>query len=309
MSQEFEHEPVMVNEVLEGLAIKQDGVYVDATFGRGGHVRAILQHLGPKGRIFALDKDPEALKAVKLLADKRVVAKQGSFTMLQQWMAELDLTGKVQGILLDLGVSSPQLDDAARGFSFLREGPLDMRMDPSQRLDAATWVNTASQEEIVKVLFEYGEERFSRRIAAAIVSARAEAPIETTTQLAKIATDANPKWEKHKNPATRTFQAIRIFINNELEELKICLEQCLEVLAIGGRLAVISFHSLEDRIVKRFIQKQVTGGNFPAELPITAKELNIRLKRVGGAIRAKEEEITSNVRARSATLRIVEKLS
>ena len=309
MKQEFEHEPVLVTEVLEGLAIKQDGVYVDATFGRGGHVRAILQHLGPKGRIFALDKDPEALKSVELLADERVVAKQGSFTMLQQWMAELDLTGKVQGILLDLGVSSPQLDDATRGFSFLREGPLDMRMDPSQQLDAATWVNTAPEEEIVKVLKEYGEERFSRRIAAAIVSARAAAPIETTTQLAEIAAKANPKWEKYKHPATRTFQAIRIFINNELEELKTCLEQCLEVLAIGGRLAVISFHSLEDRIVKRFIQKQVTGGDFPAELPLTTQQLNIRLKRIGGAIKATDEEVRSNVRARSATLRLVEKLS
>ncbi len=309
MKQEFEHEPVMVQEVLEGLAIKQDGVYVDATFGRGGHVRAILQHLGPKGRIFTLDKDPEALKAVELLADERVVAKQGSFTMLQQWMSELGLTGKVQGILLDLGVSSPQLDDAARGFSFLREGPLDMRMDPSQPLDAATWINKAAEEDIANVLYEYGEERFSRRIAAAIVRARAEAPIETTTQLAKIATDANPRWEKHKHPATRTFQGIRIFINNELEELKICLEQCLEVLAIGGRLAAISFHSLEDRIVKRFIKKQVTGGDLPAELPLTTQQLNICFKRIGGAIKATAEEVKSNVRARSATLRIVEKLS
>jgi 16S rRNA (cytosine1402-N4)-methyltransferase len=310
MKYELVHKPILVAEVITGLAIKEDGVYVDATFGRGGHVREILRHLGPKGRLFALDKDPAAVTAAKMIQDDRLSIKQGSFTLLQSWMQELGVSGEVDGIVMDLGVASPQLDDPKRGFSFLRAGPLDMRMDPTQGTDAARWINSAPEEEIATVLKVYGEERFHRRIAAAIVQARTLAPINTTKQLADIAAKANPKWEKYKHPATRTFQAIRIFINNELEELKVCLEQCLEVLAVGGRLAVISFHSLEDRIVKRFMQKHIQGGEFPAEIPLKQEQLAIRFKRIGGAaIKATSAEIASNIRARSAVLRIVEKIA
>lgn len=309
MKFKLRHEPVLVTEVIKGLAIKEEGVYVDATFGRGGHVREILRYLGSKGRLFTLDKDPEAVIAAGTLNDKRIAVKPGSFTLMQSWMEQLGLSGEVDGILLDLGVSSPQIDDPVRGFSFLREGPLDMRMDPSTGTSAADWINSAPEEEIAKVLKEYGEERFAKRIARAIVQARVDSPINTTKQLADIAAKANPNWEQHKHPATRTFQAIRIFINNELEELKVCLEQCLAVLAIGGRLVVISFHSLEDRIVKRFIQKHVKGGDFPAELPIKQEQLAVRLKNIGKAIKAGKTEIVSNVRSRSAVLRVVEKIA
>ena len=304
----LEHKPVLLSEVIEQLTIKEDGVYVDATFGRGGHVREILRHLGPKGLMFALDKDSEAIKAAKSIKDKRLRVKQGSFTTLLKWMEELDLVGKVNGVLFDLGVSSPQLEKPERGFSFLREGPLDMRMDPTCGQDAASWINSASYEEVAEVLKTYGEERFHKRIARAIVQAREITPIKTTTQLADIAARANPKWEKHKHPATRTFQAIRIFINNELQELRDCLTQCLEVLGVGGRLLVISFHSLEDRIVKQFIQEQLSGGGLPSELPIKEEQLTVRLKRVGKAIKPKEQEIAANPRARSAKLRVMEKI-
>jgi 16S rRNA (cytosine1402-N4)-methyltransferase len=301
------HKPVLLSEVIEQLMIKEDGVYVDATFGRGGHVQGILRHLGPKGLIYTLDKDPEAIKAAKLIKDKRLRVKQGSFTTLLKWIKELDLVGKVNGILLDLGVSSPQLEKPERGFSFLREGPLDMRMDPTHGQDAASWVNRASYEEIAEVLKTYGEERFYKKIARAIMQAREVAPIKTTTQLADIVAKANPKWEKYKHPATRTFQAIRIFINNELQELRDCLMQCLEILSVGGRLLVISFHSLEDRIVKQFIQEQLSGG-LPSELPIKKEQLAVRLKRINGAIKPKEQEVSANPRARSAKLRVVEKI-
>jgi 16S rRNA (cytosine1402-N4)-methyltransferase len=302
------HKPVLLKEVIEKLAIKEDGVYVDATFGRGGHTKEILRCLGPKGRVYALDKDPEAIAAAKLIKDKRFKIRQGSFTKILEWMQELNLVGKVNGILLDLGVSSPQLEKPERGFSFLSEGPLDMRMDPSQGEDAASWINRASYEEIDNVLNTYGQERFHERIAKAIVHERGINPIKTTKQLSEVVSKANPKWEAHKHPATRTFQAIRIFINNELHELENCLRQGLEVLGIGGRLLVIDFHSLEDRIVKEFIYKQISGG-IPHDIPVTKDKIIVRIKPLGGAIKPTDEEIAENPRARSAKLRVMEKIS
>lgn len=301
------HKPVLLSEVIEQLMIKEDGIYVDATFGRGGHVREILHHLGPKGLILAMDKDPEAIKAAKLIKDKRLRVKQGSFTTLFKWVKELNLVGKVNGVLFDLGVSSPQLEEPERGFSFLKEGPLDMRMDPTCGQDAASWINKARYEEIAEVLRIYGEERFYKKITRAIIQAREITPIKTTTQLADIVARANPKWEKYKHPATRTFQAIRIFVNNELQELRDCLTQCLEILDIGGRLLVISFHSLEDGIVKQFIQEQLSGG-LPCKLPIKKEQLAVRLKRINGAIKPKRQEVDANPRARSAKLRVMERI-
>lgn len=302
------HIPVLLNEVIENLNIKTNGIYADLTFGRGGHTREILKRVGNDGKVFAIDKDPSAVESMKLLQDSRLNLKQGSFTMLHSWMKESNLIGRVDGILLDLGVSSPQLEDPERGFSFLRDGPLDMRMDPTTGISAAEWINSASQQEIAEVLKKYGEERYSNRIAKAIVETRVGIPITTTMQLAKIAAAANPRWEQHKHPATRTFQAIRIFINNELEELRICLKQCLDVLAIGGRLAVISFHSLEDRIVKQFMHRHIKGDQFPKKLPIRQDQMVVRLKAVGRAIKPSTTEVAANPRARSAVLRIAEKI-
>lgn len=305
------HQPVLLKEVIAGLALKTSGIYIDATFGRGGHSREILSRLDANGRLLVIDKDPEAIAVANrdFGGDKRVFVKQGSFTLLRTLANEYELTGKVNGILLDLGVSSPQLDDAERGFSFLRDGPLDMRMDNTQGLDAKTWINQANAQEIAHVLKEYGEERFAKRIANAIVNARKEQTISTTKQLADIVSQANPAWEKHKHPATRVFQAIRIFINEELNDLKTALLQCLDVLAPEGRLCVISFHSLEDRIVKQFLQKQSKGDDFPIDLPIMHQQLNPTLRVIGKAIKASVEEIRQNPRARSAVLRIGEKIS
>lgn len=304
------HQPVLLEEVITNLAIKPDGIYVDATFGRGGHAKKILEHLNDSGRLLVMDKDPEAIKVAQSLQlkDTRVSVKQGSFILLQSWITELNLHGKIDGILMDLGVSSPQLDNALRGFSFLKDGPLDMRMDTNQNLTAAKWINNASLEEMILVFREYGEEKFSQRIAKAIIKEREKSPIETTRRLAEIVKAANPKWEKYKHPATRVFQAIRIFINNELQDLTTCLAQCLDVLVSGGRLCVITFHSLEDRIVKRFIQEHIHGVNLPQGLPVKHEELQIRLKSIGKPIRADEEELKNNVRARSATLRVMEKI-
>ncbi len=306
-----EHQPVMLAEVLTHLAIKPDGIYIDATFGRGGHARAILQRLGPTGRLLAIDKDPDAILAAQqdpVFQDPRFVIEAGSYTQLASLATHHGMMGQVDGILLDLGVSSPQLDDPTRGFSFLREGPLDMRMNPQQGISAADWLNTAAEADIAKILFEYGEERFARRIAAAIVQQRQMQPITTTSRLAEIVAKANPRWEKHKHPATRSFQAIRIYINQELEELPIVLEQSLETLKIGGRLAVISFHSLEDRIVKRFMQKQIKGDELPPELPITSALTQPRAVRVTPPCKPSAAELVANPRARSAILRVVEKL-
>ncbi|MCL5261371.1 MAG: 16S rRNA (cytosine(1402)-N(4))-methyltransferase RsmH [Gammaproteobacteria bacterium] len=299
---------MLLAEVIENLAITPQGVYVDATFGRGGHTIEIIKRLNQSGKILIIDKDPEAIKAAEELADARIIIRKGTFAQLFNWVDELGLKNKINGILLDLGVSSPQLDTAERGFSFLHDGPLDMRMDTTQKLSAATWINHAPEAEIATVLKEYGEEKFSRRIARAIVAARKVAPILTTAKLAEIVSNANPRWEKTKHPATRTFQALRIFVNNELAELKACLEQCLEILAVGGRLLVITFHSLEDRIVKEFMRKAMRGGDFPDDLPVLHEKLQIRIKQIGRAIRASNEELKQNQRARSATLRVMEKI-
>ncbi|MEJ2141745.1 MAG: 16S rRNA (cytosine(1402)-N(4))-methyltransferase RsmH [Gammaproteobacteria bacterium] len=305
-----EHIPVLLNEAIAGLAIKPNGRYIDGTFGRGGHSRAILKQLGSEGRLLAMDKDPAAIEKAQtdFTSDERFVLRQGSFAMLEQRVKELGWMGQVDGILLDLGVSSPQLDTADRGFSFLHDGPLDMRMDPHQGISAADWLATAKEQEIIQVLKEYGEERFAKRIARAIVKTRDESPIRTTKQLAAIVAAANPKHEKGKDPATRSFQAIRIFINQELEDIKSCLSQVIDVLKPGGRLVVISFHSLEDRIIKRFIREQVKGDDFPPDLPVTHVQLNPKMKAIGKAVHASDEELKINPRARSAVMRIAERL-
>lgn len=294
---------------MTGLAIKPNGIYLDGTFGRGGHSRAILAQL-QAGRLIAMDKDPAAIAVAEQLmaSDERFSIEAGSFAGLKDVARRHSCLGKVDGILLDLGVSSPQLDEAERGFSFQQDGPLDMRMDPTSGRSAAAWLATASEQEIAGVLKEYGEERFAKRIAAAIVKARLEAPIDTTRRLAAIVAAANPKWEQGKDPATRSFQAIRIFINQELDDLTSCLDDVLEILAPGGRLVVISFHSLEDRIIKRFIREQARGDQYPPDLPITHVQLQVRMKAIGKALRAGADEVRQNPRARSAVMRIAEKL-
>lgn len=308
---ENEHQAVMVNEVLEGLNIQKQGIYIDATFGRGGHSKAILAKLNEEGRVFAMDKDPEAEQAAKDLSanDPRFVFKRGSFSGVYAYCEELGLVGKIAGILMDLGVSSPQLDKPSRGFSFRLDGPLDMRMDPSSGISAAEWLNTAEEAEISNVLKEYGEERFHKRMARAIINARSQSPITTTLQLAEIITKANPAWERHKNPATRSFQAIRIYINRELEDLTLGLEQALKVLLPEGRLVVISFHSLEDRIVKRFIQKNEEGNSVPHYLPLPTENFGKKCLRIGKKRKASEAELALNPRARSAILRVAEKIA
>jgi len=304
------HAPVLLQEVIHGLAIKPDGIYVDCTFGRGGHSSAILKELNQQGRLIAIDKDLEALAHANdhFSHDSRFQIAHGSFTGLSDIVKQFGLFGRVNGILMDLGVSSPQLDDPERGFSFMHSGPLDMRMDLTQELDAAGFVNEAEEAEMVSVFREYGEERFAGRIARAIVAARAIEPIRTTQALAAIVKEANPKWEKHKHPATRVFQAIRIYVNRELTDLTACLTQCLDVLAVGGRLAVISFHSLEDRIVKQFMRKQARGDQPPMGVPVKAIDVEPRFRCVGKAIQPQEAEIKRNVRSRSAVLRIGEKI-
>jgi len=304
-----EHQPVLLQEVIDGLDIQEDGYYIDGTFGRGGHSQEILKRLGKNGHLLALDKDDEAVLAAKKINDPRLTIRHASITELSRIAREQNKQGRVNGILLDLGVSSPQLDDASRGFSFLKDGPLDMRMNQQQSKDAAIWINQAKESEIAHVLWAYGEERFSRRIATAIVNTRQATPITRTLQLAEIASNAIPRREKHHHPATRTFQAVRIFINQELEELKQCLSQTLDVLAIGGRLCVITFHSLEDRIVKQFMKKQAQADDWPAKLPIKADQLKTPRLKIIGAKTSSQKEVTRNPRSRSARLRIGEKLS
>ncbi|MCF6280927.1 MAG: 16S rRNA (cytosine(1402)-N(4))-methyltransferase RsmH [Candidatus Polarisedimenticolaceae bacterium] len=304
------HKAVLLDEALAALAIQPAGIYIDGTFGRGGHSGAILQQLGPEGRLLAVDKDPEAIASAQqqFSADERFSIVRASFATLGEVASEAGISGKVDGLLLDLGVSSPQLDDAERGFSFSQDGPLDMRMDPDSGQSAERWLAHAEADEIAKVLKEYGEERFAKRIARAIVAAREEQVITTTGRLADIVSKANPAWERGKHPATRSFQAIRIFINRELDDLLICLDQVLPMLAIGGRLAVISFHSLEDRIVKRFIRDLARGDRFPPGVPVTHDQIKPRMKMIGKAIRSGQQELAENVRARSATLRVAERL-
>jgi 16S rRNA (cytosine1402-N4)-methyltransferase len=307
----YVHTPVLLDEVLEWLNIHEGGVYIDCTFGRGGHDQAILQRLGPNGRLLAMDRDPAAVAAARSLEeeDRRFSIQQGSFTMIEQLANKEGVTGKVDGVLFDLGVSSPQLADPKRGFSFSHEGPLDMRMDIESGMSAAEWLGKAPHEAIADVLWRYGEERFSRRIARAIVEARGLAPIETTKALAEIISRAKPVWEKDIHPATRSFQAIRIFINRELEELAAALPQAVRVLALGGRLLVISFHSLEDRIVKRFMRTEARGEAYPRGVPAPLMEAHHRLKLVGRAIRPSEMEVSLNPRARSAVLRVAERVA
>jgi 16S rRNA (cytosine1402-N4)-methyltransferase len=295
--------------VLAALEIRPGGRYVDATFGRGGHAGEIVKQLGDDGRLLAIDQDPEAVAAAqeKYSGDTRVTIKRGPFSMLGRYVQEADWAGRVDGILLDLGVSSPQLDDAARGFSFRSSGPLDMRMDPARGESAADWLARAGVDEIKRVLRDYGEERFAGRIARTIVNTRTESPISTTDQLASLCAKAVPTREPGKDPATRTFQAIRIFINRELEELEAVLPQTIDALRPGGRLAVISFHSLEDRIVKRFMQREARGDAFPPDLPIPASALTPHLRLLGKAQRPAEDETRRNPRARSAVLRVAER--
>jgi 16S rRNA (cytosine1402-N4)-methyltransferase len=311
MQKKEPHQPVLLAEVIKYLAIDRDGIYIDATFGRGGHARQILQSLGDKGRLIAIDKDPAAVAYARQQwgHDRRFKIYQGSFKQIKAIAKIENVIAKVSGLLLDLGVSSPQLDQPERGFSFLRDGPLDMRMDPSVGISAAEWLVSATEKEIAQVLKDYGEERYAKRIARAIVEERKLKPIVTTVHLATVVKFAHPRWERHKHPATQTFQAIRIRINNELEDLKVCLEQSLEVLKLGGRLLVISFHSLEDRIVKRFIRQYTHETVELKKLPFMPAGWRPKLKNLGRGIKPNAYAINVNPRSRSAVLRIAEKIS
>jgi len=302
------HVPVLAQGAVAALAIRPEGVYVDATFGRGGHSRLILAQLGARGRLVALDRDPDAIDVGRTLKDARLTLVQSTFSRLG---AVLDELGVVQanGILLDIGVSSPQLDDATRGFSFRFDAPLDMRMDPGSGLSAADWLATADEKEISEVIRTYGEERFAKSIARAIVAVRQKEAVRSTEQLANLIAATVKRREPGQHPATRSFQAIRIYLNRELEELSNVLPQCVDRLHPGGRLAVISFHSLEDRIVKRFMRDESEGEQAPRRLPIPAAMLKPgRLRRVGRAQRASDAEVAANPRARSAVLRVAERV-
>ena len=293
------------------MAIQKDGNYLDCTFGRGGHSREILAQLGDSGKLLAFDRDWDAINsdAAKILGkDTRFELQQGCFSGLEKAIIRKNWLGKVNGILIDLGVSSPQLDDPERGFSFLRDGPLDMRMDGSSGMTAMQWLQKVKEQDLVRVLFDYGEERFARRIAGAIVKARVDGPIETTRQLAQLIEQAVPFREKRKHPATRSFQAIRIEINRELSEIKEVLRQAVNVLKPGGRLVVIAFHSLEDRLVKRFIRDESRGRYTPGRLPVREVDIDRgRLSMIGKAIRASGLEISQNSRSRSAIMRVAER--
>lgn len=302
------HIPVMLEQAVEALAIRPDGIYIDGTFGRGGHSRRILEELGEDGRLLAFDKDEDAVLVAReeFGSDRRFSIVHGSFAELAEVVAEQGLQQRVDGLLLDLGVSSPQIDDPSRGFSFLNDGPLDMRMNRSRGQSAAEWLADADEDDISTVLHEYGEERFSRRIARAIVARRQQTPITATRDLADLVAQACPVKEKHKHPATRTFQAIRIFVNRELDDLQLCLRDSIDVLARGARLVIISFHSLEDRIVKRFMRDTAQGPKLPKGLPVPHTETLGRLRLIGKSRRASEVEVRDNPRARSAVLRIAE---
>lgn len=308
-----EHITVLLDEAVNGLALKEDGIYVDGTFGRGGHSRYILDRLGPNGRLIAIDRDPRAIAVGEALmeSDPRFSIIHGPFSGLAEYVKELGLSGKIDGVLLDLGVSSPQLDDAERGFSFMRDGPLDMRMDPTSGISAADWLAKADVDDIGWVLKTFGEEKFAYRIARAIVADREETPFLRTLDLAKLIERLCPKREKKKHPATRSFQAIRIYVNSELEEIHKVLDGALDILAIQGQLSVISFHSLEDRIVKRFIRKQEKGREYPAGLPLTDEQMQSgkTLKAVGKALKPSAREIDDNPRARSSVLRVAKKIA
>jgi 16S rRNA (cytosine1402-N4)-methyltransferase len=303
------HQTVLLREAAAALVTVKDGYYVDGTFGRGGHSREVLSALGAKGRLLALDKDLQAIATAREFkeGEGRFDFEHCSFAQLPHQLHRLGIDA-VDGILLDLGVSSPQLDEPGRGFSFLQDGPLDMRMDNSTGMTAAQWLETVSHGELARVLREYGEERYAGRIAGAILRAREEAPLETTAQLAKVVSEANPKWEKHKHPATRAFQAIRIRVNEELGDLESFLDQSVDMLRVGGRLVIISFHSLEDRLVKRFIRRMARGDELPPGVPIRDQDLNKKLRPIGKAQKASVEEVAANPRARSAVMRVAEKI-
>ncbi len=301
------HAAVLAQEAIAALNIRSDGIYVDCTFGRGGHSRLILEQLGKGGRLVALDRDPEAVQAGRAVSDPRFTILHSAFSQVAAVLRENGVTA-VDGVLLDIGVSSPQLDDARRGFSFRHDAPLDMRMDPGHGISAAQWLATADEADIREVIRDYGEERFAKQIAAAIVAARARGPVDTTRQLATLVAEAVPAREPRQDPATRTFQALRIHINQELEELSVVLPQCVDLLQPEGRLVVIAFHSLEDRIVKRFLRAQSQADALPARLPVRARDLPPpRMRLIGRAQRASDAEIAANPRARSAVMRVAER--
>lgn len=303
------HAPVLAAEAIEMLNVKPDGVYVDATFGRGGHSRRMLSALGPNGRLIALDRDPQAIAAAAAIEDKRFTCVHARFSRLAPVLDQLSV-GEVDGVLLDLGVSSPQLEEAERGFSFRRDGPLDMRMDPTGSDESAQdWLNRAAQEEIEEVVRRYGEERFARQIARAIVAARAERRIGTTGQLAAIVSRAVRTREPGQDPATRTFQALRLYINQELEEVALVLPMIESRLAPSGRMVVISFHSLEDRLVKQFMRAESSPPQLPARLPVRAAEIGSpKMRLIGKPIRPNAAEVARNPRARSAIMRTAERI-
>ncbi|MFQ0994682.1 16S rRNA (cytosine(1402)-N(4))-methyltransferase RsmH [Gilliamella sp. BG2] len=307
---DYQHTTVLLNEAVNALNIKKDGIYVDGTFGRGGHSRLILEQLGAQGRLIAIDRDERAEQTALQIIDPRFTFIRGEFSNLYQYIEELELLGEIDGVLLDLGVSSPQLDDPDRGFSFMRDGPLDMRMNNSKGLTASEWLLSSDEDDISWVLKTFGEEKFAKRIARSIVEHNKISPITRTLELANLIEKATPRKDKNKHPATRSFQAIRIYINSELEEVEQVLNSCLSVLANQGRLAVISFHSLEDRIVKQFISKQSKGPDLPTRLPLTEQQIkqygSAKLKSLG-KIKPNTIEINNNPRSRSAILRVAER--
>lgn len=316
MTESFQHISVLLHESIDGLAIKPDGIYIDGTFGRGGHSRTILSQLGPNGSLYSIDRDPQAIAEAQKIDDPRFTIVHGPFSGIAEYAQRYDLVGKVDGVLFDLGVSSPQLDDAERGFSFMKDGPLDMRMDPTSGMPVSDWLAQADLDDITWVIREFGEDKHARRIAKAIVAYREteeNEPLTRTSQLAKLISDAAPKsFKEKKHPATRAFQAFRIYINSELEEIDTALKGAASILAPQGRLSVISFHSLEDRMVKRFMRKESKGPEVPHGIPLTQEQIralgSADLKTVGKAIKPSEQEVEMNPRSRSSVLRIAEKL-
>ncbi|NVC63451.1 16S rRNA (cytosine(1402)-N(4))-methyltransferase RsmH [Vibrio sp. 05-20-BW147] len=316
MTNTFQHISVLLHESIDGLAIKPDGIYIDGTFGRGGHSRTILSKLGENGRLYSIDRDPQAIAEAGKIDDPRFTIIHGPFSGMAGYAEQYDLVGKVDGVLLDLGVSSPQLDDAERGFSFMKDGPLDMRMDPTSGIPVSQWLMEADLDDITWVIREFGEDKHARRIAKAIVAHREDAtkePLTRTSQLAKLISEAAPKsFKEKKHPATRAFQAFRIYINSELEEIDTALKGAARILAPEGRLSVISFHSLEDRMVKRFMRKESKGPEVPHGIPLTEAQIkamgSANMKTVGKAIMPTAQEIELNPRSRSSVLRIAEKL-
>ncbi|MEZ8630984.1 16S rRNA (cytosine(1402)-N(4))-methyltransferase RsmH [Vibrio lentus] len=316
MTEAFKHISVLLNESIDGLAIKPDGTYIDGTFGRGGHSRTILSKLGENGRLFSIDRDPQAIAEAQKIDDPRFTIIHGPFSGMAEYAERYDLVGQVDGVLLDLGVSSPQLDDAERGFSFMKDGPLDMRMDPTTGIPVSQWLVEADLDDITWVIREFGEDKHARRIAKGIIAYQENEenePLTRTGQLAKLISDVAPKsFKEKKHPATRAFQAFRIYINSELEEIDTALKGAARILAPQGRISVISFHSLEDRMVKRFIRKESQGPQVPHGLPLTEDQIkalgSADLKPIGKAIKPSKDEVDENTRSRSSVLRIAEKL-